>query len=198
MAHPVVVREQTDKGYEQFDVYSRLFEDRIIYLDTDFNDHMSSLICTQLMVLANQSEKEITLYINSPGGVVTSGLAIYDTMQMIPNVIKTVAVGNACSMGSFILSAGTKGHRYVSPSSRVMIHRISGGAHGSMPDMEITLEEARRINDYLHERMAVHCGKTVKQMKEHMDRDKWFDAKGAVKFGIVDHILEPKNKTAWK
>jgi ATP-dependent Clp protease protease subunit len=197
LSHPIVVREKTENGYEQFDVFSRLAKDRILLLDTDFNDYMASLVVSQLLFLANESEADITMYINSPGGVVTSGLAIYDTMQMIPNNIKTVVIGNACSMGAFILSAGTKGMRCATPSSRIMIHRISGGAQGAMPDMEITLEEARRLNTYLHERMAIHCGKTVAQMKNSMDRDNWMSPLEAKKFGLIDNILEP-NKNSWR
>jgi ATP-dependent Clp protease, protease subunit len=197
MSHPITVREKTENGYEHFDVFSRLAKDRIIMLDTDFNDYMSSLVVSQLLFLSNQSEEDITMYINSPGGVVTSGLAIYDTMQMIPNNVKTVVIGNACSMGAYILSAGTKGMRCATPSSRIMIHRISGGAQGSMPDMEITLEEARRLNEYLHERMAIHCGKSPNVMKKAMDRDNWMSPTEAKKFGLIDNVLEP-NKNSWK
>jgi ATP-dependent Clp protease, protease subunit len=195
MSHQVTVREKTENGFEQWDVFSRLAKDRILMLDTDFNDHMASLVVGQLLFLANDSEVDITVYINSPGGVVTSGLAIYDTMQMIPNNIKTVVIGNACSMGAYILSAGTKGMRCATPSARIMIHRISGGTQGAFPDMEISFEEARRLNDYLHERMAIHCNKSVSVMQKAMDRDNWMSPSEAKKFGIIDTVLEPSTNS---
>ena len=197
MAHPTVVRERTENGYEQFDIYSRLFEDRIIYLDTDFHDGMSSLIVAQLLCLANQSKEDITMYINSPGGSCTSGFAIYDTMQMIENNVKTIVTGSACSMGAFILSAGTKGHRFATPSSRVMIHMVSGGNQGTTKDMEIRFEEQKRINKYINERIALHCKKTVKQIETATDRDFWMSAEEAKEFGIIDDVIYPKNKSSW-
>jgi ATP-dependent Clp protease protease subunit len=196
MAHPIVVREQTEGGIDQYDIFSRLAKDRIILLDTDFNDAMASVVVGQLLFLSQQSDEDITVYVNSPGGSCTSGLAIYDTMQMIPNNVKTVVLGQAASMGAFFLSAGTKGMRCAAPSSRIMIHRVSGGAQGALPDMEITLEEARRLNDYLTERMALHCGKTVAQMKKYLDRDTWMTAEEAKKFGLIDQVLET-SKNAW-
>ena len=198
MTHPVIVRETTENGKEQFDLYSRLFEDRIICLDGEFHDGMSSIITNQLLVLANNSKEDITMYINSPGGVCTSGLAIYDTMQMIENNVKTIVTGSACSMGAFILSAGTKGYRYSTPSSRIMIHMVSGGAQGTTKDMEIRFEEQKRINKYLNERLAIHCKKTVKQIEQATDRDCWMNAEEAKKFGIIDDILTPQSKNAWK
>jgi len=198
MSHQTVVREKFDGGYQQFDLFSRLLEDRIIYIDTDFNDYMASLVCSQLLVLSNKSEEEIKMYINSPGGSVTSGLAIYDTMQMIPNVVKTIAVGSACSMGAFILSAGTKGHRFATPSSRIMIHMVSGGAQGTTKDVEIRIEEQKRLNNFLMERFAIHCNKKVSQVEKAIDRDNFMSAEAAVEFGIIDRVLEPTNKTAWK
>jgi ATP-dependent Clp protease protease subunit len=197
MSHSVVVREKTENGFEQWDVFSRLAKDRILMLDTDFNDYMASLVVAQLLFLANEGDQDITIYINSPGGSVSSGLAIYDTMQYIPNRIKTIVIGNACSMGAFILSAGTKGLRFSTPSARIMIHRVSGGHEGAFPDMEISFNETKRINDYLHDRMAIHCGKTSLQMKKAMDRDNWLSPEEAKKFGIIDDIL-PVGKYAWK
>jgi len=198
MSHPTVVRDKIDGGYQQFDLFSRLLEDRVIYIDTDFNDYMASLVCAQLLVLSNKSEEEIKIHINSPGGSVISGLAIYDTMQMIPNTIKTVAIGHACSMGAYILSAGTKGHRYATPSSRVMIHQVSGGNQGTTLDINIMAKEQNRLNDYLDARLAVHCGKTVKQIKKATERDNFMTADEAVKFGIIDKVLSPDNSSAWK
>jgi ATP-dependent Clp protease, protease subunit len=197
MSHPVVVRENTENGYEQFDIFSRLFEDRIIYIDTDFNDYMASLVCSQLLVLSNQSDEDITIYVNSPGGSCSSGLAIYDTMQMIPNNIKIVCVGEACSMGAFLLSSGTKGHRYATPNSRIMIHMVSSGASGTIKDMEISFAESKVINDILHERLAIHCGKTVAQLLKATDRDCWMSAEEAKKFGIIDEVLKPQHDNAW-
>lgn len=191
MSHPVVVRKKLDNGAEQqFDLYSRLNEDRIIFLDTDFHDGMASIICAQLMVLSNQDpEQDITMYINSPGGSVTAGLAIYDTINLIPNDVKTVVIGNACSMGAFMLSAGTKGKRYATPSARVMIHMVSGGAQGTTADVKIRLEEQQRLNDYLNKCLANHCGKTVKQIEKATERDYWMDAQQAKEFGIIDGVL---------
>jgi len=125
-------------------------------------------------------------------------LAIYDTMQMIPNVIKTIVIGHACSMGSFILSAGTKGHRYATPSSRIMIHMASVGMQGTTKDVEIRYKEHKRLNDYLNERLATHCGKKIKEIEDATDRDKFMTAKESKEFGIIDDVLMPNNKTAWK
>lgn len=197
MSHPVIVREETGNGIQQFDVYSRLFEDRIIMLDSEFEPHMSSLICSQLLMLSNKSEEPITIYINSPGGSVISGLAIYDTMQMIPNVVETIAIGHACSMGFFLLTAGTKGHRFATPSARIMAHQVSSGARGTLADMEISLEETRKLNEYLYERIAKHCGITVKKLEESTQRDFWMSSKEAVKFGAIDAVLDKTSENAW-
>jgi len=199
MSHHTIVRERTENGYEQFDIYSRLLEDRILYIDTEFNDSMASLVVAQLLVLSNKSEKEdITIYINSPGGSVSSGLAIYDTMQTIPNNIRTIVTGSACSMGAFILSAGTKKYRYATPSSRVMIHMVSGGVSGTTIDVAIQVEEQKRLNHFLNERLAIHCKKSVKQIENATDRDMWMSAEEAKSFGIIDNILTPSsNSNAW-
>jgi ATP-dependent Clp protease protease subunit len=198
MSHHVVVREKNENGHEQFDVYSRLFQDRIIYLDSDFHDEMASLVSSQLLLLSNKDkEQDITIYVNSPGGSVVSGLAIYDTMQMIPNDVKTVVTGQAASMGAFILSSGTKGKRYSTPSSRIMIHQVSGGARGTTKDVCITLEEQKRLNDYLNKRLAVHCGKKITDIEKYTDRDYWMSPEEAVKFGIIDQVIYPKHKNSW-
>lgn len=199
VSHHVIVREKTENGYEQFDVYSRLLEDRIIYIDTDFNDNMASLVNAQLLLLSRKSEKEdITMYISSPGGSVDSGLSIYDAMQLIPNNVRTVALGSACSMGAFILSSGTKGKRLATPSARIMIHMVSGGARGTTADMAITLEEQKRLNIYLNQRLAIHCGKTVKQIEKATERDMWMSAAEAKQFGIIDDIHYPSHSNCWK
>ena len=197
MTHPVIVREKNDHGVEQFDLFSRLNEDRIIMLDTVFDDAMSSIICAQLLTLANKSEEPITIYINSPGGSVISGLAIYDVIQMIPNVVKTIVIGQACSMGAFMLTAGTKGHRFATPSARVMLHQVSSGARGTLADMEISLEETRKLNNYLYERIALHCNMTVKKLTEHTQRDLWLSAEEAKKFGVIDDVLTETGDNAW-
>lgn len=196
MSHSIIVREKTGDGVEQFDVFSRLAKDRIIMLDTKFEDHMASLVVSQLLIMSRESDEPITIYINSSGGSVSSGLAIYDTMQSIDNIIKTVVIGAACSMGAYILSSGTKGYRSATPSAEIMTHRVSAGAEGPVPDMRITMEQIQRLDDYLAERMAVHCGKKYDFMKKHLDRDYWFNAQEAVEFGLVDNILGV-GKTAW-
>ena len=144
MSHSVVVREKTENGFEQYDVFSRLAKDRIIMLDTDFNDHMASLVVGQILFMSQQSDEDITVYVNSPGGSCTSGLAIYDAMQMVPNNVKTVVMGQAASMGAFFLSAGTKGMRCATPSSRIMIHRVSGGTQGAWWPQEAPGRSMRR------------------------------------------------------
>lgn len=198
MSHGVVVRERTDQGIEQFDLYSRLNQDRIIFIDTDVNAHMASLVVSQLLVLSIQDpEQQITMYINSPGGSVTDGLSIYDTMQMIPNPIKTICVGQCASMGAYLLSAGTKGLRQALPSSRIMIHQVSGGQQGTTADCRIRFEEQERLNKFLDERIGVHCGKTAEEISKATERDCWMDAEQALSFGLIDTVLYPTNKTAW-
>lgn len=196
MSHGIVVRERTEQGYEQFDLYSRLNKDRIIILDTDFNDNMASIIQAQLLFLANESDEDISIYVNSPGGSVTSGLLIYDTIQYIKNNVRTIVMGQAASMGAFLLSSGTKGYRYASPNARIMIHQVSGGAQGTTADVRIRLKEQERLNELLDERLALHCGKTVAQIKIATERDYWMSATDAKKFGIIDGILD-KSENAW-
>jgi ATP-dependent Clp protease, protease subunit len=190
--HFITVREKTDDGLLQFDLYSRLNEDRIIFLDQDFNDQTASATIMQLQTLSSKNQEEdITMWINSPGGSCTAGLAIYDTMQMIPNDIKTVVLGEACSMGAFMLSAGTKGKRFATDNSWVMIHMVSSGARGTVADMEITMKQSMDIDRKLAEQMAVHCGKTYEEIKEATLRDKWLTPKEALEFGLVDEIIKP-------
>jgi ATP-dependent Clp protease protease subunit len=199
MSHSIVVREKTSDGLEQFDLYSRLNKDRIIFIDTDVNSQMASLVVAQLLVLSQQdAEQKITMYINSPGGSVTDGLTIYDTMQMIANPIETICVGQCASMGAFLLSGGTKGLRKALPSSRIMIHQVSGGTQGTTEDNRIRFEEQDRLNRFLDERIGVHCGKKASVIKKTTERDCWFSAEEGKKFGIIDTVLYPTNKTAWK
>lgn len=194
--YPLTVREKTANGIEAFDIYSRLLQDRIIYLDGAVNAVSSSIIVSELLYLANQSEEDITMYIDSPGGSVTSGLSIYDAMQTIVPDVKTVGVGLCASMGAFLLSAGTKGKRFCLPSARIMVHMVSSGTEGTVVDQEISLENAKALNDYLYERMGIHCGKDAKTLKENTLRDKWMSAEEAIKFGLADKVM-PFNSKKW-
>lgn len=198
MSHHVIVREKTGDREDHYDIYSRLFEDRIICLNQEINDHTASLTVLQLLYLSKKSEQDITLYILSPGGSVVCGLSIYDTMQLIPNKIKTVALGSACSMGAFLLSAGTKGMRYATPSSRIMIHMVSGGAHGTTKDVKIQLAEQQYLNELLNERLAKHCGKTITQIEKATERDNYMSPEEAKKFGLIDDVLIPTHTNFWK
>jgi ATP-dependent Clp protease protease subunit len=190
--HPIVTREKTDDGLIQFDIFSRLNEDRIIMIDTDFNEATCSATVGQLKILANKnSEEDIYLWINSPGGDCTGGLWVYDTMQTIPNDVHTIVGGEACSMGAFILSSGTKGKRFALPNSWIMIHQASAGARGNVQDMRITMNLVENLNTQLLERMAVHCDKTIEEMREQMARDKWMTPEEAKKFGLIDEIIQP-------
>ena len=199
MSHSTVVRDKIDGQYAQFDMFSRLLEDRIIYIDTEFHDPMASLVVSQLMVLSAKDPKApIKMYINSPGGSVTSGLSIYDTMQMVPNVIETCALGLAASMGSFILSGGTKGHRYSLPNSRIMIHEMSSGFQGTSSDRKVRNKELDRLQDSLNDMLGRHCGKSRAQMEKACERDNTMTPEEAKKFGLIDKVLYPTdNPTAW-
>lgn len=192
---PITVREKTDNGIEHFDIYSRLAEDRIIYVDQQVDHRLSSIIVSELLYLASKNDQDITMYIDSPGGSVNAGLAIYDAMQTIKADVKTVGVGLCASMGAFLLSGGTKGKRFATPSTRIMIHMVSSGTEGTVMDQEISLNEAKTLNDYLHERMGVHCGKKKKDMLEMTQRDKWLSAEEAKKIGLIDGVIAfGKNK----
>lgn len=188
---PVVV--ESDGKYERsYDIYSRLLKDRIIMLGTDFHDGMASSIVSQLLFLASQNEKkDIQIYLNSPGGNVTSGLAIYDTIRLIKPDVSITCIGQACSMGAFILSSGTKGKRYATEESRIMIHQVSGGAQGTNMDVEITLQEMTRLNTRLTQIMASNCDKTFDEVKNDMSRDKWFSAEQAKEYGLIDEVRKP-------
>ncbi len=191
---PMIV-EKEGKRERSWDVYSRLFKDRIIFLDTDFNDYMASAICAQLLLLEMEDdEADITIYINSPGGSVSSGLAIIDTMNFIKCDVSTVVLGMAASMGSITAASGTKGKRFMLPHARNMIHQVSSGARGQVADMKIALAEAEKLNTELRNLYvaANTGGKTVADMKKAMDRDTWMTAKEAVKFGVCDKIISRK------
>jgi ATP-dependent Clp protease protease subunit len=186
---PMVV-EQTNRGERSYDIYSRLLKERIIFLTGEVHDQVSALICAQLLFLESENpSKDISFYINSPGGVVTSGMAIYDTMQYIRPPVSTVCIGQAASMGSLLLAAGAKGKRYSLPNARIMIHQPSGGAQGQATDIEIQAREilalrARLNNIYVH-----HTGQSLDVIERAMERDKYMTAGEAVEFGLIDEVV---------
>ncbi len=186
---PIVI-EQTAKGERSFDIYSRLLKERVIFLTGQVEDHMANLIVAQLLFLESENpEKDIYIYINSPGGSVTAGLAIYDTMRYIKCDIATVCVGQAASMGAFLLSGGTKGKRYVLPNARVMIHQPLGGFQGQATDFEIHAKEILTIKEKLNRLMAEHAGKSYEEVVRDTERDNFLSAQQALDYGLVDHIL---------
>ena len=186
---PYVI-ENTGQGERVYDIYSRLMKDRIIMLGETIFDETASVIVAQLLFLQTQNKKQdIHLYINSPGGSVTAGLAIYDTMQFIQCDVATYCVGQAASMGAVLLAAGAKGKRFTLPSSRIMIHQPWGGAHGSASDIEIQAEEVVRLKRYLNEKLAEHTGQKFDTIVEKTDRDNFFSADQALEFGLVDEII---------
>jgi ATP-dependent Clp protease protease subunit len=188
--HVPMVVEQTSKGERSYDIYSRLLKERIIFVCGEFEDHMANLVVAQLLFLeAENPDKEIYMYINSPGGVVSSGFAIYDTMQYIKPKIATLCIGQACSMGATILLAGEKGMRYALPSSRVMIHQPLGGFRGQATDIEIHAREALKVKSLLQNTYAKHTGHSIEKIAESMERDNFMSPEEAKKFGIIDHII---------
>ncbi len=194
---PMVV-EQTGKGERAFDIYSRLLKERIIFLVGPVNDNLSSLISAQLLFLESENpEREISLYINSPGGVVTDGLAIYDTMQFIQSPVSTLCFGQAASMGSFLLAAGEKGKRYALPNSRIMVHQPSAGFKGQATDIEIHAKEVLSMKANLNKLYSKHTGQAVEAVEEALERDNFMSPDEALKFGIIDEIHEKRipNKT---
>ena len=189
---PVVV-EQSSRGERSFDIYSRLLRERIIFVTGEVEDHMASVIVAQLLFLESENpSKDISMYINSPGGVVTAGLAIHDTMQYIRPRVSTVCIGQACSMGSFLLAAGEPGMRIALPQARIMIHQPSGGARGMASDIEIQAREILRLRKRLNELYAKYTGKPLEEIEAAVDRDNWLDAKEAMEFGLVDKVFESR------
>jgi ATP-dependent Clp protease, protease subunit len=187
---PMVV-EQTSRGERAYDIYSRLLKERVIFLVGGVDDHVSNVIVAQLLFLeAENPEKDISLYINSPGGVVTAGMAIYDTMQFIKPDVSTICVGQACSMGAFLLAAGAKGKRYALPNSRVMIHQPSGGSQGQATDIEIQAREILALRQRLNEILAEHTGQSLDTIARDTERDNFKSAEAARDYGLVDHVLE--------
>ncbi len=193
MQIPYVI-EQTGRGERVYDIYSRLLKDNIIFIGSEITDPMANTVIAQLLFLeANNPEKDIYLYINSPGGSVTAGLAIYDTMQFIKNDISTICIGQAASMAAILLAAGTKGKRFILPHSRVMIHQPVGGSQGRASDVEIYTKELLRIKDELFKILSKHTGQTISKIKKDSDRDLFLTADNAVKYGIVDKVMEIRN-----
>lgn len=190
---PTVI-EQTNRGERAFDIYSRLLKERIIFLTGEVNDHVSSLICAQLLFLESENpNKDISFYINSPGGVVTAGLAMYDTMQYIKPDVSTVCVGQACSAGSLLLMAGAAGKRYALPNSRIMIHQPSGGARGQATDIEIQAREILKLRGLLNGLYVKHTGTKLKAVEEAMERDNFMSPEEAKAFGLIDHVVATRS-----
>ena len=191
---PIVI-EQTSKGERTYDIFSRLLKDRIIMLEGAIDEHTSSVLCAQLLFLESQdSKKDITLYINSPGGLVTAGMAIYDTMQYVRSDIQTIVVGQACSMGSLLATAGTKGKRFMLPHGRHMIHQPLGGARGQATDVQIQANELLRWKDELTKIYEKHTGQPLDKLKDDMERDKFMTPTEAVAYGLADKIVTSREE----
>lgn len=189
---PMVV-EQSARGERSFDIFSRLLRERVVFLTGEVEDHMANLIVAQLLFLeAENPDKDIHLYINSPGGAVTAGMAIYDTMQFIKPDVSTICLGQACSMGAFLLNAGAKGKRYALDSARVMIHQPLGGFRGQATDIEIHAREILKIKARLNEKLAHHSGQTVEQIQKDTERDNFMSAQEACAYGLVDEVLSKR------
>ena len=190
---PMVV-EQSSKGERAYDIYSRLLKERIIFLTGQINDNVASLVTAQLLFLeAEDPKKEISLYINSPGGLVTAGLGIYDTMQYVKPSISTLCIGQAASMGSFLLAAGAKGKRFSLPNSRIMVHQPSAGFQGQATDIEIHANEVLSLKKRLNEIYSKHTGKSVDEVKKALERDNFMTADTAKSFGLIDEVVENRS-----
>jgi ATP-dependent Clp protease, protease subunit len=191
---PMVV-EQTGRGERAYDIYSRLLKERIIFIGSGIDDHIASLVIAQLIFLAAEDpEKDISIYINSPGGVVTSGLAIYDTMQHVKPDVATICIGQAASMGAFLLAAGAAGKRSALPNSRVMIHQPAGGAQGQATDIDIQAREILKVKSQLNEILARHTGQPIDKIEKDTDRNYFMSAEEAKTYGIIDEIIFPRIK----
>lgn len=188
--YPPIVIEETPRGERSYDIYSRLLKDNIIFLGTAIDDSVANAVVAQMLFLESEDpDKDIQIYINSPGGSVTAGLAIYDTMQFVKNDIVTYCIGQAASMGALLLSAGTQGKRFTLPNSRIMIHQPSGGAQGQASDIEITFKEIQRLKEMLAEIMAKHTGQNLKKLMKDMDRDYFMGPQEALEYGLIDKVL---------
>ena len=189
---PMVV-EQSSRGERAYDIYSRLLKERIIFLTGPIDDNVASLICAQLLFLESENpKKEISFYINSPGGIVWSGLAIYDTMQYISPEIMTICIGQAASAGSLLLTAGSKDMRFSLPNSRIMVHQPSGGYQGQVTDIEIHTNEIKKTKERLNQIYSKHTGKKINEIEKVMERDRYFSAEEAINFGLIDKIVESR------
>ena len=189
---PMVV-EQTNRGERAYDIYSRLLKERIIFITGPVEDHMAALVVAQLLFLeAENPKKEISMYINSPGGVVTSGLAIYDTMQFVRPPVSTLCVGQAASMGSLLLTAGEKGARYALPNARIMVHQPSGGFQGQATDIMLQAQEIHSLKKRLNDIYVKHTGQTLKAIEDALERDKFMDGESAKAFGLVDAVIDKR------
>ena len=187
---PMVV-EQSSRGERAYDIFSRLLKERIIFLTGPIDDNIASLVCAQLLFLESENpKKEISFYINSPGGIVWSGLAMYDTMQYISSKIMTICIGQAASAGSLLLTAGENGMRFSLPNSRIMVHQPSGGFQGQVTDIEIQSQEIVKTKKRLNDIYAKHTGKSIKEVESVMERDKFFSPEEAIKFGLIDKVVE--------
>jgi ATP-dependent Clp protease, protease subunit len=189
---PMVI-EQTGRGERSYDIYSRLLKDRIVFIGTAIDDHVANLVVAQMLFLQMEdSKRDINLYINSPGGSVTAGLAIYDTMQYVTCDVATYCVGVAASMGAILLTAGTKGKRYALPNSDIMIHQVSGGAQGTASDVERTVEYMYKLKKRLISILAHHTGKSIEQIQSDSDRDYWITSQQAKDYGLVDEVVKSR------
>ena len=185
------VLEQTSRGERSYDIYSRLLKDRIIFLGEEVNETTASLVVAQLLYLESEdSSKDISLYINSPGGSVTAGMAIYDTMKYIKCDVSTICIGMAASMGAFLLAGGTKGKRYELPNAEIMIHQPLGGAQGQATEIEIAAQHILKTKKKLNQMIADNCGKSIEEVEKDTDRDNWMSAEEAVAYGLIDKIVE--------
>ncbi|RLA71113.1 MAG: ATP-dependent Clp endopeptidase proteolytic subunit ClpP [Epsilonproteobacteria bacterium] len=190
MSYIPYVVEQTGRGERSYDIYSRLLKDRIIMLSGEVNDQVASTVVAQLLFLeAQDPDKDIYFYINSPGGVITSGLSMFDTMNYIKPDIVTICIGQAASMGAFLLSSGTKGKRYALPNARIMIHQPSGGAQGQSTDIQIQAQEIQRLKDTLNNILAEQTGKTAKRLEKDTERDNFMSSQEALEYGLIDKVL---------
>ncbi|MEP6880421.1 MAG: ATP-dependent Clp endopeptidase proteolytic subunit ClpP [Dokdonella sp.] len=191
---PMVV-EQTARGERAYDIYSRLLKERVIFLVGPIDDYVANVVVAQLLFLESENpDKDINLYINSPGGVVTAGLAIYDTMRFVKPDVSTMVIGQAASMGSFLLAAGTKGKRYALPNSRVMIHQPSGGAQGQATDIEIQAKEILYLRRRLNEELAANTGQPLERIERDVERDLFFNAQDAKTYGLIDEVIDRRTK----
>ncbi len=195
---PIVI-EQTVRGERSYDIYSRLLKDRIVFIGGGINDHMANLVVAQLLFLeAEDPDKDINLYINSPGGAVTAGLAIYDTMQYVRCNVSTICVGQAASMGALLLTAGTTGKRFSLPHSRIMIHQPLGGAQGQAVDIDIQAREIMRIKSRLNDILVTHTGQAVEKIEKDSDRDFYMEADEAKEYGLIDHVIQESKREKTK